>query len=151
MGQKPDSGPTHSPPSLHITIHNKQQQNTATMTMNLRRHLSIFLTTVALVTSAKVTPTENVTDEGTPFMHFLAFDSNQTCTSDKHAMPFNNQIRGVNLGGWMVLEPWITPSLFYQFLGGDETNTAMDHYSFCEVLGPKEVRCVGLTFLNFLH
>jgi len=25
--------------------------------------------------------------------------------------------RGVNLGGWMVLEPWITPSLFYRFLG----------------------------------
>jgi len=23
---------------------------------------------------------------------------------------------GVNLGGWMVLEPWIAPSLFYQFL-----------------------------------
>ena len=38
----------------------------------------------------------------------------------------------------MVLEPWITPSLFYQFLGGDETNTAMDHYSFCQVLGPEE-------------
>ena len=37
-----------------------------------------------------------------------------------------------------MLEPWITPSLFYQFLGGDETNTAMDHYSFCEVLGPEE-------------
>ena len=38
----------------------------------------------------------------------------------------------------MVLEPWITPSLFYQFLGGDETSTAMDMYSFCEVLGPVE-------------
>ena len=25
---------------------------------------------------------------------------------------------GVNAGGWMVLEPWITPSLFYRFLGG---------------------------------
>mgnify|MGYP006115819401 CR=1 FL=1 len=23
---------------------------------------------------------------------------------------------GTNAGGWMVLEPWITPSLFYQFL-----------------------------------
>lgn len=38
----------------------------------------------------------------------------------------------------MVLEPWITPSLFYQFLGGDETAVAMDHYSFCRVLGPEE-------------
>lgn len=36
------------------------------------------------------------------------------------------------------MEPWITPSLFYQFLGGSETNTAFDIYSFCEVLGPEE-------------
>ncbi len=26
-------------------------------------------------------------------------------------------LRGVNLGSWMVLEPWITPSMFFQFLG----------------------------------
>ena len=24
----------------------------------------------------------------------------------------NEKIRGVNLGGWFVLEPWITPSIF---------------------------------------
>lgn len=24
----------------------------------------------------------------------------------------NTKIRGVNTGGWFVLEPWITPSLF---------------------------------------
>ena len=24
---------------------------------------------------------------------------------------------GTNIGGWQVLEPWITPSLFYRFLG----------------------------------
>lgn len=44
----------------------------------------------------------------------------------------------MNLGGWLVLEPWITPSLFYQFLGGNENEAAMDHYSFCDVLGPEE-------------
>lgn len=38
----------------------------------------------------------------------------------------------------MVLEPWITPSLFYQFLDADENSTAMDIYSFCTVLGPEE-------------
>lgn len=38
----------------------------------------------------------------------------------------------------MVLEPWITPSLFYQFLGKDETSTATDIFSFCKVLGPEE-------------
>ena len=45
---------------------------------------------------------------------------------------------GVNIGGWMVLEPWITPSLFYQFLGKTLHQTAMDMYSFCEILGPFE-------------
>ena len=77
-------------------------------------------------------------DPGIEFKHFVAYSSSHTCDSDSHALPFNNQIRGVNLGGWMVLEPWITPSLFYQFLGKNETGVAMDHYSFCAVLGPEE-------------
>ena len=45
---------------------------------------------------------------------------------------------GTNLGGWLVLEPWITPSLFYQFLSSDDdwgtdapTHTGMDSYTFC--------------------
>ncbi|KAJ1620548.1 glycoside hydrolase superfamily [Pavlovales sp. CCMP2436] len=40
--------------------------------------------------------------------------ANMTCSDDRHSTPFLKQIRGVNLGGWLVLEPWITPSLFYQ-------------------------------------
>lgn len=47
-------------------------------------------------------------------------------------------ITGTNLGGWMVLEPWITPSLFYRFLGKTQNDTAIDSYTFCEVLGPVE-------------
>ena len=31
-----------------------------------------------------------------------------------------NDIRGVNLGGWLVLEKWITPSLFEDIKGQDE-------------------------------
>jgi len=38
----------------------------------------------------------------------------------------------------MVLEPWITPSLFYRFLGKTKGNVAMDSYTLCEVLGPVE-------------
>lgn len=83
-------------------------------------------------------PLEPEPDDSMEFKHFIAHNANQTCSADSHARPFNNQIRGVNLGGWMVLEPWITPSLFYQFLGGDENNTAFDTYTFCEVLGPEE-------------
>ena len=33
----------------------------------------------------------------------------------KRDLPFdfgNDKVRGVNLGGWLVLEPWITPSIF---------------------------------------
>jgi len=45
------------------------------------------------------------------------------------------KIRGVNLGGWLVLEPWITPSLFEQF---DESKMISDQWMFCEELGRKE-------------
>jgi hypothetical protein len=78
------------------------------------------------------------TVDSTQFPHFIAHNKTMTCSADEHAMPFNNQIRGVNLGGWMVLEPWITPSLFLQFLGKGEGSAAFDMYTFCEVLGPEE-------------
>jgi len=38
----------------------------------------------------------------------------------------------------MVLEPWVTPSLFYQFLGQEKDSVAMDTLSFCQVLGVSE-------------
>ncbi|KAI0649088.1 glycoside hydrolase family 5 protein [Trametes meyenii] len=51
------------------------------------------------------------------------------------AMPFNygkDTIRGVNLGGWFVLEPWITPSIF------ENTNNSdiIDEYTFGQMLDP---------------
>ena len=110
--------------------------------MILRRSLALaaallLASPASIPTASAAADTKDATDAGTTFKHFTAFSSSHTCSADEHALPFNNQIRGVNLGGWMVLEPWITPSLFYQFLGGDETDTAMDHYSFCEKLGPE--------------
>ena len=40
---------------------------------------------------------------------------------------------GVNIGGWMVLEPWITPSLFYRWLGKTKSEgVAIDSWTFCE-------------------
>ena len=48
-------------------------------------------------------------------------------------------IKGVNLGGLFVLEPWITPSMFYQFLNvRDSEKIGMDMFSFCHALGPNE-------------
>ena len=48
-------------------------------------------------------------------------------------------MRGVNIGGWLVLEPWITPSLFYRFLGNTQSDgVGFDSYTLCEVLGAEE-------------
>lgn len=44
-------------------------------------------------------------------------------------------IRGINLGGWLVLEPFITPSLFEQF---SEKEGVVDEWTLCAKLGPHE-------------
>ncbi|KAJ9107163.1 hypothetical protein QFC19_002823 [Naganishia cerealis] len=44
-------------------------------------------------------------------------------------------IRGVNLGGWFVTEPWITPSLYSIGGSGD---TPLDEWSLCAALGKKK-------------
>lgn len=45
---------------------------------------------------------------------------------------------GTNIGGWMVLEPWITPSLFYQFLNNHvDDGVGIDSYTLCSSLGPE--------------
>ena len=43
-------------------------------------------------------------------------------------------VRGVNIGGWLVLEPWITPSIFEQFLAGN----VVDEYTLCKYAGNAE-------------
>ena len=43
----------------------------------------------------------------------------------------------MNLGGWLVLEPWIKPSLFTQFALEDEVK---DQWTFCEKLGKAECK-----------
>ena len=42
-------------------------------------------------------------------------------------------LKGVNLGGWLVLERWITPSIF-------NNTTAIDEYSLCSELGAVKSR-----------
>eukprot|EP00540_Astrosyne_radiata_P010005 CAMPEP_0116830220 /NCGR_PEP_ID=MMETSP0418-20121206/4645_1 /TAXON_ID=1158023 /ORGANISM="Astrosyne radiata, Strain 13vi08-1A" /LENGTH=737 /DNA_ID=CAMNT_0004459305 /DNA_START=108 /DNA_END=2321 /DNA_ORIENTATION=- len=91
--------------------------------------------------SATTTTTSNPKEnkgKGQQYDGFVAYNESRTCSADGHVTPFNSQLRGVNMGGWMELEPWITPSLFYQFLGNNENNTAMDIFTFCTVLGPEE-------------
>ncbi|KAF9412056.1 hypothetical protein BGZ94_001159 [Podila epigama] len=43
------------------------------------------------------------------------------------------KMRGVNLGGWLVLEPFITPSLFQPYIA----NGVIDEYTLCKHLGPE--------------
>ncbi|KAI1321831.1 hypothetical protein EDD11_000107 [Mortierella claussenii] len=45
-------------------------------------------------------------------------------------------IRGVNLGGWLVLEPFITPSMFEPFLAQKVT----DEYTLTKLLGPEKAK-----------
>mmetsp|Transcript_42693 Transcript_42693/g.106257 ORF Transcript_42693/g.106257 Transcript_42693/m.106257 type:complete len:643 (+) Transcript_42693:162-2090(+) len=56
----------------------------------------------------------------------------------RHTNLLHPKFRGVNLGGWMLLQPWVTPSLFYQFENQPPEKTAMDMHDFCRVLGPEE-------------
>jgi len=47
----------------------------------------------------------------------------------------NEKVRGVNLGGWFVLEPWITPSIF-----ADQPDNVVDEYTLTQTLGPDAVQ-----------
>ena len=74
-----------------------------------------------------------------------------TCDDGVKSAAETWQITGPNLGGMFVLEPWITPSLFYQFLSesydyvdwddqftNPAEHTGVDSFTFCKALGPVE-------------
>jgi glucan 1,3-beta-glucosidase len=73
----------------------------------------------------------------------------------KYPKSNNKFITGTCIGGWMVLEPWITPSLFYRFLNGTANSTALDSYTLCKVMGPEEgnklMRAHWDSFYNETH
>ncbi|KAL8949897.1 MAG: hypothetical protein Q9222_004035 [Ikaeria aurantiellina] len=57
---------------------------------------------------------------------------------NKRAVAFDyngEKVRGVNLGGWFVLEPWITPSIFDEW---STSNTVVDEYTYTKTLGKSE-------------
>ena len=59
---------------------------------------------------------------------------------DKRTLSFNynnDKVRGVNLGGWLVLEPWITPSIFEPWA---KSQIVKDEYTYTQVLGGKEAQ-----------
>lgn len=82
------------------------------------------------------------TDEmvgGLPIMGLNSAWDDTTRANDK-VPPLNEPfeygkmaIRGVNIGGWFSIEPWITPSLFAQWRTSDGV---VDEYTLCQKLGP---------------
>ena len=64
----------------------------------------------------------------------------------------DGKIRGVNAGGWLLLEPWITPKLFeevpfdnlfqismnisHQVNVGDNLDKIVDEYTYAELVDP---------------
>jgi len=44
----------------------------------------------------------------------------------------DGKIRGVNLGGWLLLEPWITPSIFEEVNVGDNKLKIVDEYTYAQ-------------------
>ncbi|KAJ9060169.1 hypothetical protein DSO57_1033758 [Entomophthora muscae] len=61
-----------------------------------------------------------------------------------------DKIRGVNLGGWLVLEPWITPSLFEPFKGKSEGKMAVDEYTYTKILKHKAKPILESHWKNFV-
>lgn len=70
----------------------------------------------------------------------MATGNNQVCGrwltiySTKRGVAFawgSEKVKGVNIGGWLVLEPWITPSLF----DGLGRNDVVDEFTLGEKLG----------------
>ncbi|KAF2139792.1 glycoside hydrolase family 5 protein [Aplosporella prunicola CBS 121167] len=48
-----------------------------------------------------------------------------------------DKLRGVNIGGWLILEPFITPSIFERF---PSEAGIVDEYTLCQHLGPQVAR-----------
>ncbi|KAL2816232.1 glycoside hydrolase superfamily [Aspergillus cavernicola] len=62
------------------------------------------------------------------------------------AFPYGSQpIRGVNLGGWLSLEPWITPSMFDGY-----SSDVIDEYTLTEQLGDSAASTLEKHYANFI-
>ena len=55
---------------------------------------------------------------------------NRSLISEKNLSNCEVKIRGVNLGGWLVLEPWITPSIFEEVNVGRLNSAILDEYTY---------------------
>lgn len=52
------------------------------------------------------------------------------------------KVRGITVGGWLVTEPYITPSLYHKAMdtAGNESSSIIDEYTMCKALGYDKAR-----------
>lgn len=62
----------------------------------------------------------------------------------------SNEIYGVNLGGWLVLEPYITPSLFEAFDGPDNTKPVDEYHFTCAYGKDKALQVLQKHWASFI-
>ncbi|EKM84059.1 hypothetical protein AGABI1DRAFT_110649 [Agaricus bisporus var. burnettii JB137-S8] len=70
-------------------------------------------------------------------MFLLGLSATRSVLGLTFGFPYGKEkVRGVNLGGWLVLEPWITPSLF----DGTMDDRIVDEYTFGQYMDKEEGR-----------
>ncbi|KAH8923946.1 glycoside hydrolase family 5 protein [Atractiella rhizophila] len=60
----------------------------------------------------------------------------------------STRIFGVNLGGWMVIEPFIAPNLFEPYL--NDASPAVDEWTLCEKLGDSMAETIENHYKTFI-
>ncbi|KAG7192653.1 uncharacterized protein KQ657_001433 [Scheffersomyces spartinae] len=76
----------------------------------------------------------------------MCINNNVNSSALKHN---SESIRGVSLGGWLVLEPWITPSLFELALNITKS-VLVDEYTLCLQLGPEAQPLLSSHWASFI-
>ncbi|KAK3708390.1 hypothetical protein LTR37_011486 [Vermiconidia calcicola] len=86
------------------------------------------------------------TDEQVGGLYVMGLNSawDDTTRANDNVPPLNEKweygtmkIRGINIGGWLSIEPFITPSFFEQF---DSSDGVVDEYTLTQKLGPTQAR-----------
>ncbi|CAI4051846.1 glucan 1,3-beta-glucosidase SKDI_15G3360 [Saccharomyces kudriavzevii IFO 1802] len=98
------------------------------------------LTAVALCL-AKLVTCSPVSAKNKDSIQFI-YGERESIYSGVDSQSINDKIHGVNLGGWLVLEPYITPSLFEAFRTNphNDDGIPVDEYHFCQRLGYEKAK-----------
>lgn len=84
----------------------------------------------------------------------LKSEWDDTARANEHVPPLDEEfpygdkpIRGVNLGGWLSIEPFITPSFFDEYSSGDEV---IDEYTLTKRLGSQASQKLEEHYAKFI-